>query len=137
MRRSEIIAEARKWLGTPFHHQGRVIGHGVDCYGVIEMVARALKVEVPEGLTYSRIPDEIQLITYLDGYTLRVPLNEAREGDIIVIPFLKKMRHLAILTDKGMIHAYEPVGKVVEHAIDEKWRRMFRRAYAFPGMTHG
>jgi NlpC/P60 family putative phage cell wall peptidase len=29
--RAAIVAEAQTWLGTPFHHQGRVKGAGVDC----------------------------------------------------------------------------------------------------------
>src|SRR4051794_8469193 len=30
-RRVAIVTEAETWLGTPFHHQGRVKGAGVDC----------------------------------------------------------------------------------------------------------
>ena len=29
--RQLVVSEAREWLGTPFHHQGRVKGGGVDC----------------------------------------------------------------------------------------------------------
>jgi cell wall-associated NlpC family hydrolase len=29
--RAAVVAEARSWLGTPFHHQGRVKAAGVDC----------------------------------------------------------------------------------------------------------
>lgn len=136
MHRSAIIAEARKWLDTPFHHQGRVLGHGVDCYGVIEMVARAFNLPTP-SVNYARIPDEAMLTGFLDQYAERSSLNIAQPGDIVVILFMKKMRHLAILTDIGLLHAYEPAGKVVEHSADEKWRRMFRRAYRFPGVIDG
>lgn len=31
MNSSRIIAEARKWLGTPYHHQSDILGLGVDC----------------------------------------------------------------------------------------------------------
>ena len=27
----EAVQEALTWLGTPYHHQGRVKGVGVDC----------------------------------------------------------------------------------------------------------
>jgi NlpC/P60 family putative phage cell wall peptidase len=134
MQREEIVEEARKWLGTPFHHMGRVMGHGVDCYGVVEMVGRSLGVHIPDDIVYSRIPDEKELIAYMDQYAVRVPLEQAQAGDIIIVPYQFRMRHMAILTDKGMLHAYEPLGKVVEHAIDNKWRRMFRRAYQYPGV---
>lgn len=31
MKNLEAVAEAMTWLGTPYHHQGRVKGVGVDC----------------------------------------------------------------------------------------------------------
>jgi cell wall-associated NlpC family hydrolase len=35
-----IVAEAETWLNTPFRHQGRLKGQGVDCVGFISEVAR-------------------------------------------------------------------------------------------------
>jgi cell wall-associated NlpC family hydrolase len=29
--RSAVVAEARTWVGTPYHHAADVRGHGVDC----------------------------------------------------------------------------------------------------------
>lgn len=29
--RADVIAEARSWERTPYHHKARVKGHGVDC----------------------------------------------------------------------------------------------------------
>jgi hypothetical protein len=34
-----FIAQARTWIGTPFHHQGRLKGVGCDCLGLIVGVA--------------------------------------------------------------------------------------------------
>lgn len=31
MSRERVIAEAHSWLRTPYHHQGRIKGVGVDC----------------------------------------------------------------------------------------------------------
>jgi NlpC/P60 family putative phage cell wall peptidase len=135
--RSEIVAEARKWLGTPYHHEGRVIGHGVDCVGLILEVAKSLGINVPNQTGYSRIPEESRLTADLDTYAVRIDMSSLDVGDIVVIPFLHKLRHLAILTDRGMIHSYEPAGMVVEHVVDDRWRKMFRRAYQFPGVSNG
>ena len=33
--RDSIVAEARTWLDTPYLHQGRRKGHGVDCLGLV------------------------------------------------------------------------------------------------------
>lgn len=29
--RAAVVAEARSWIGTPYHHMGRIKGAGVDC----------------------------------------------------------------------------------------------------------
>ena len=33
--RETIIAEARAWIGTPYHHQAALKGVGCDCLGQI------------------------------------------------------------------------------------------------------
>jgi hypothetical protein len=33
--REAIVAAARSWLGTPYHHQASLKGVGSDCIGVI------------------------------------------------------------------------------------------------------
>jgi cell wall-associated NlpC family hydrolase len=40
--RAAVVAEARSWLRTPYHHMGRVKGAGVDCATLLaEIYARA------------------------------------------------------------------------------------------------
>ncbi len=50
-RRAAVLAEAESWLGTPFHHEARVKGAGVDCgqllLEVYERVGLIPHVEVP------------------------------------------------------------------------------------------
>jgi cell wall-associated NlpC family hydrolase len=29
--RAAVVAEAKTWIGTPYHHAADVKGHGVDC----------------------------------------------------------------------------------------------------------
>ena len=44
--RAAVVAEARQWLRTPYHHMGRVRGAGVDCATLLaEVYARAGMVE--------------------------------------------------------------------------------------------
>ncbi len=35
MKREDFVRVARSYIGTPFHHQGRLPGVGLDCAGVI------------------------------------------------------------------------------------------------------
>src|SRR5262249_34925030 len=40
--RDDIVAEARRWIGTPYPHQASVRGIGTDCLGLVRGVWRAL-----------------------------------------------------------------------------------------------
>ncbi|NOR63763.1 MAG: hypothetical protein GQ535_14880 [Rhodobacteraceae bacterium] len=37
-----IVRAARGWLGTPYHHQQSVKGHGTDCLGLVRGVWREI-----------------------------------------------------------------------------------------------
>ena len=64
-----ICQQARTWLGTPFKHQGRVKGVGVDCLGLLIGVAQELDLRDAQGrklaafdaLDYGHVPDEKRL----------------------------------------------------------------------------
>jgi NlpC/P60 family putative phage cell wall peptidase len=40
--RETIVAAARSWFGTPYHHQASVKGVGSDCLGLIRGIWREL-----------------------------------------------------------------------------------------------
>jgi hypothetical protein len=40
--RAEVVAKAREFLDTPFHHQGRTRGRGLDCVGLVLCVGGEL-----------------------------------------------------------------------------------------------
>lgn len=53
--REEIVAEARRWIGTPYRHQASLCGVGCDCLGLLRGVWRALIGPEPERIgAYSR-----------------------------------------------------------------------------------
>lgn len=54
-----VVAAARGLVGTPYHHQGRQPGVGIDCAGVPIVIARALQIIDPhfDVNGYSRHPD--------------------------------------------------------------------------------
>lgn len=134
--RYRIIETARSYLGTPFHHQGRVKGVGVDCVGLLVGVGRELGLQVHDYKGYSRRPDGVTLKREL-AKSLDVVEGganaEAVLGDVLVFWILRPdlPTHAAILTDKGMIHTYADVGKVVEHWMDGTWRERLDSVYRF------
>lgn len=48
--REAIIAAARSWLGTPYHHQASLKGVGSDCLGLIRGIWRELYGPEPEAM---------------------------------------------------------------------------------------
>ena len=52
--RSRIVATAREYLLTPFHHQGRKKGVGIDCVGLIACVGHELGILDYDCTDYSR-----------------------------------------------------------------------------------
>ena len=44
---ADFVAAAEGMIGTPFHHQGKIPGVGLDCVGLIYCAARAAGFRVP------------------------------------------------------------------------------------------
>lgn len=136
---SPIYAAAKTWIGTPFHHQGRVKGVGVDCLGLLVGVARELDLRDAHGrpladfdaLDYGHMPDEKRLWRglneCLNREKIRITNDELRPSQAIGLFRIDgTARHLGIIgRQEGhftLIHAYAPARKVVEHRLDEVWR---------------
>ncbi len=142
--RAEIIAEARTWLGTPYHHQGRVKGVGVDCIGVVGGTALNKGVDGakewandPVLHCYGMTPDPRVLIGACDRLLVRIPLHTAMPGDVLVMAFEKEPQHFGIITQLApmmLIHAYRSARRVVENGIGMS-RVKLLRAYSFLGVT--
>ncbi|MDX3810210.1 MAG: peptidase P60, partial [Bosea sp. (in: a-proteobacteria)] len=50
MKRAVIVAAAREWLGTPYHHQASLRGVGCDCLGLVRGLWREFHGQEPEAL---------------------------------------------------------------------------------------
>lgn len=137
-----IIQAARGWIGTPFHHHGRVKNVGVDCLGLLIGVARELDLRDNQGillagydaLDYGHLPDEQRLYTALKQHCKGA--RKLREGLIALFEIDGSARHLGIIGefngDLTLIHAYAPARKVVEHRLDEHWRRKIVKLFRLP-----
>lgn len=135
MTADDIIAAARAWLKTPFHHQGRLVGVGCDCVGLVVGVAGALGVPVQDQSGYSRHPQGRALRAALDAQLLRIDALEP--GAVVLMRIGREDRHVGIVgvADTGalsLIHAYQPAGEVVEHHLDTAWQRRIVQTYRIP-----
>ena len=121
MMREQTVAIARRFIGTPYHHQARLEGHGVDCVGLVICVARELRI-VPadwDVTGYSRIPDGAALMRHLRERLAEVDQVEMQPGDVVCVAFDKWPQHVGIVGDYvhgglSMIHADMIRGRVLE-----------------------
>lgn len=145
-----IVTCARSWRGTRFAHQGRVKAQGahsggVDCLGLLSGVASELGLRARDGSflaehdmrAYSKSPDGALLQSRLAVLLLSIEEAHMRPGDVALFALDGRPQHLAILSDYGvgelgMIHAYAPARCVVEHRLDEAWRKRLVCLYRCP-----
>lgn len=151
----EIVACARRWIGTPFAWGQSVRGAGCDCKGLVAGVARELGLPGADSFeagfagyaAHGRVPvDELKagLEKLFD------PAEHLLEGDVLLLRVAKRAQHLAIYAGGNrMIHTYSkgpervievPMGSVWMRAIDSVWRwRASGRPTAplHEGVNHG
>ena len=120
LERDDIITEARRWIGTPWRHQGRSRA-GVDCVGLIVLVARALGLE-PEDVTgYARRQDGRTLLRHLHKQLDQQTITNWKIGDIGVFKESAFPIHVGFLSRRDgvptVIHAHARRRQVIEEAL--------------------
>lgn len=136
----EVVAAARRWIGTPYHHQASRMGVGADCLGLIRGVWRDVygeDAETPPG--YSRDWGEASGEETLLEAALRhlVPRRQGgpEPGDVLIFRMRPGAvaKHAAVLaTAHTMIHAMEHC-RAAEVPFGAWWRRRLAACFAFPG----
>jgi len=116
--RAAVVAEARSWLGTPFHHQGRIKGAGVDCAMLLAEVYESCGIvrRVDPGYyppDWHMHRDAERYLDQLLGYARELD-RAPSPGDVAVFRFGRTFSHGAIVTEwPAVIHAYWAAGRVV------------------------
>jgi cell wall-associated NlpC family hydrolase len=138
--RNELIAEARKFIGAKFGHQGRQPGV-LDCGGLVLMTGRAAGLTSLEFLSYSGFPSGGRFEQLLrehaveTGYKSLFPHNfdgtEFKPADIVAFDYGngEGVRHIGFVTRwdgrRYWIIDAQPGLGVTEHPL------------AFPFTKHG
>jgi NlpC/P60 family putative phage cell wall peptidase len=140
MKRADVIAAARGWIGTPFRPQQSLKGQGCDCAGLILGIARELAIVSPEFKVppWRQMPDGT-MPKVCKAHLVPVPKLNARPGDIVMMRFEKLPQHLGILVPYrdsilGIVHALMRPAVVAEHRLDPRWKQRIVAAYSFPGV---
>lgn len=125
------VQEARRWIDTPFQHQGRLLGHGVDCIGVAQMAYLAAGVELDVPLNYSQLPTG-KMVEFIAQRARRVAVRNIEIGDLLVFISNLAPTHVGVVTGVDpvrMVHAYNKVGRVVENSLDGSWKRLLNSVW--------
>lgn len=107
-----IADEALEWLDTPFVWGQSTKGHGCDCKGLIQGVARELGRPEADSFyaTFSsyRVDRPVPASLLIEGFEkLFNRVDEMRPGDILLMKYAGRPGHMAIyLGNDRAIHAY-------------------------------
>lgn len=140
--RADIVVEAWRWIGTPYHHQASFCGVGTDCLGLVRGVWRALHGAEAEAVpAYARDWAEATgaetMLAAAHRHLVERDRSAAAPGDVLIFRYRAHAvaKHVAILSGPSMmIHAIE--GRAVtEVPLGTWWRRHLAAVFAFPGIA--
>jgi len=137
--RSRIVAAARSWLGTPYHHQASLRDVGCDCLGLVRGVWRDLYGDEPEETPpyaqhWAQHAASETLALAAARHLLTCEPAAARTGDVLLFRWRGHLpaAHCAILVEpQRILHAHDGAA-VSEVAFTGWWRRHCSHAFSFP-----
>lgn len=123
--RARVVAEARRWVRTPYHTNADVMGAGVDCGMLL------VRVFVDTGLVEPFDPrpyptdwhmhrSEERYLGFVTGRSRQV--EEPGLGDIVLFRFGRCYSHGGIVTGLGpvrIVHAHMPARMVLEEILSK------------------
>ena len=146
MKRNVIVECARTYVGTPFPHQGRVKGKGIDCVGLPLCVAAELGLKDKRGNPihvelagkYSDQPQGNLVHETVGYYINRKGMPDMKPGDVLTMWVAHgATTHAGIVGDSPegltVIHATSGAGDAcVEHLLTGYWREHIAGVFQFP-----
>jgi NlpC/P60 family putative phage cell wall peptidase len=140
--RARILAAARAFLGTPYHHQASLKGVGCDCLGLVRGVWREVHGAEPEATP----PYAVHWAAHAAGETLALAAGRhmlpvaptaRRPGDLLLFRWRDHLpaAHCAILSSpERMLHAHDGAA-VCEVALSGWWLRHLAFVFSFPEVS--
>lgn len=122
--RAAVVAAARSWIGTPYHHAADVKGAGCDCAMLLVRIYCDLGLVEPfDPRPYPRDwmlhRDEERYLSFLLARARQIV--EPSEGDVIVFRYGRCFSHGGIVTRARpltIVHAFAPARAVIEDDVE-------------------
>jgi NlpC/P60 family putative phage cell wall peptidase len=133
-----VLADAVRWVGTPYCHQASNCGVGADCLGLIVGIWNAvgdepLQLDRRDQRSWAQHADGEPLLDGLRQHLNEIPPASARPADVLALRWRTRWpaSHLAVLMeDATIIHAYEG-GRVVRSHV-APWSHHIAACFTFP-----
>lgn len=133
---TDVFSAARELIGTPFQHQGRKKGIGIDCAGVPIWTMKQLGLADINVSNYPRSPNG-KMIVEIERHCEKTII---KPGVLVVYRISALPQHMGIISvyndGLGLIHAWDIAKEVVEHRLPEKWNDRLIGYYALPGVNY-
>lgn len=121
-------------IGTPYHHQGRLPGVGLDCVGLVMAVARRVGKPLTDDV-YGHWPQPGRVLRWLaeENAATLAPVDAPEPGDIRTFWWTKRdtLWHVGVVTENGLIHVHRSAGVVLEMALDRRWLKRSGPVFRF------
>lgn len=128
----QVVAEARRWIGVPWLHQGRS-RRGVDCIGLLLVVCWRLGLTDYDITGYGIAPEAPFMLAECDRMMVRT--DEPRAGDVLLFRLARNLLHVMLcVNERRVIHAWAAHGRVAEVGLAPAWRPRIAAAYRVPGV---
>jgi len=133
-----LIETARQYLGVPYLHHGRD-KRGMDCIGLFVACGRELGIPIWDDLTYTTKVNPKHLIAGLNQHAVQDVRPVLEPGRMALMQFSSGagLTHTALITEQGILHAYNKRRAVVEHRINDAWKKRIIRTYKLNGVDYG
>lgn len=131
----DIVAEARKWIGVKWQHQGRGRA-GIDCAGLVIRVAQDLGLNVTDKQGYKRAPEAFKFVEHIRDQTDFV--SQPQPGCLGIFRETHFPCHIGIFTERHgqiyLLHSYMNLGRVMEEHFAHQWPHILIEVRKFKGL---
>lgn len=118
-----IDAPAMSYVGTPYRHQGRSPGTGLDCIGIVVCALQSIGIPVNDRRSYRDVPHHSMLREGVERHGCVEVKQPPKRGDIMLFWMRHKrlVIHCGVCVGKGREMIHVEAGRCVESVPLRLW----------------